>query len=54
MLTFEDFADLGRGHPLERALGADGLSKLGGKFAGVITSLERHVFRLNDALSFGR
>lgn len=54
LLTFENFADLGRGHPLERALGADGLSKLQGKLAGVVTSLERHVIRLNEALSFGQ
>ena len=52
LLMFEDFADLGRGHPLERALGADGLSKLQGKLAGVITKVERHVVRLNEALSF--
>jgi hypothetical protein len=51
-LTFESFGDLGRGHPLERALGADGLSKLQGKLTGLITKLERHVLRLNEALSF--
>jgi hypothetical protein len=51
-LTFENFADLGRGHPLERALGADGLSKLQGKLTGLVTKLERHVLRLNEALSF--
>jgi len=54
LLTFENFADLGRGHPLERALGADGLSKLQGKLAGVVTTLERHVIRLNEALSFAQ
>jgi hypothetical protein len=52
LLTFESFGDLGRGHPLERALGADGLSTLQRKLAGVITTLERHVIRLNEALSF--
>ncbi|HUE86176.1 MAG TPA: hypothetical protein VMO26_08865 [Vicinamibacterales bacterium] len=52
LLTFENFGDLGRGHPLERALGADGLSKLYGKLTGVVTNLERHVLRLNEALSF--
>jgi hypothetical protein len=51
-LTFENFGDLGRGHPLERALGADGLSKLQGKLTGLVTKLERHVLRLNEALSF--
>lgn len=51
-LTFENFGDLGRGHPLERALGADGLSKLQGKLTGLITRLDRQVLRLNEALSF--
>ena len=52
LLMFENFADLGRGHPLERALGADGLATLQGKLTGVITKLERHVVRYNEALSF--
>lgn len=52
LLMFDNFADLGRGHPLERALGADGLFKLQAKLTGVITKLERHVVRFNDALSF--
>lgn len=52
VLTFENFADLGRGHPLERALGADGLSRLQAKLAGAITKIERHVLRFNQALSF--
>lgn len=52
LLMFENFADLGRGHPLERALGADGLATLQGKLAGVMTRHERHVIRYNDALSF--
>lgn len=52
LVLFENFAALGRGHPLERALGADGLAKLQGKLTGVITKLERHVVRYNDALSF--
>ena len=40
------------GHPLERALGADGLAKLQAKLTGIITKLERHVIRFNEALSF--
>ena len=52
LLMFENFAELERGHPLERALGADGLTALQGKLAGVITKLERHVIRYNEALSF--
>ena len=52
ILMFENFAELDRGHPLERALGADGLVALQGKLAGVITKLERHVIRYNEALSF--
>jgi hypothetical protein len=52
LLMFQDFSDLDRGHPLERALGADGLAKLQGKLTGVMTKLERHVVRVNDALSF--
>lgn len=52
LLMFQDFSDLDRGHPLERALGADGLARLQGKLTGVITKLERHVVRYNEALSF--
>ena len=52
LLMFENFADLGRGHPLERALGADGLAKLQGKLTGIITKLDRHIVRYNEALSF--
>jgi hypothetical protein len=52
LLLFEDFAALARGHPLERVLGADGLGRLQGKLTGVITKLERHIVRYNDALSF--
>jgi hypothetical protein len=52
LLMFKDFSDLDRGHPLERALGADGLAKLEAKLAGIVTRLERHVVRLNEALSF--
>ena len=52
LLLFEDFAALGRGHPLERVLGADGLARLQGKLTGVITKLERHIVRYNEALSF--
>jgi hypothetical protein len=52
LLMFDNFADLGRGHPLERTLGADGLAKLQAKLTGVIIKLERHVVRFNDALSF--
>ena len=52
VLAFENFADLGRGHPLDRALGADGLSTLQSKLTGAITKIERYVLRLNEALSF--
>jgi hypothetical protein len=52
LLMFDNFAELGRGHPLERALGADGLARLQAKVTGIITKLERHVVRFNDALSF--
>lgn len=52
LLMFENFTDLGKGHPLERALGADGLARLQGKLAGVITKIERHVVRYNEALSY--
>lgn len=54
VLTYENFRELGQKQPVESALGADGLSTLRGKFAGIITRIERHILRLNDALSFGR
>jgi hypothetical protein len=41
LLMFQDFSDLDRGHPLERALGADGLSKLQGKLTGIISLTRR-------------
>ncbi len=52
LLMFENFAELGRGHPLERALGIDGLAALQAKLAGIMTKLERHIVRYNEALSF--
>lgn len=52
LLLFENFTDLGRGHPLERALGADGAMKLQSKVTGIITKLERYVIRFNEVLSF--
>ena len=52
LLMFENFADLASGHPLDRALGADGLARLQGKLTGIMTKLERHVIRFNEALSF--
>lgn len=54
LLMFNDFGDLGRGDPLERALGADGLSALEAKLSGVVTGIERYVVRVNEALSFAQ
>ncbi|MFN2444593.1 MAG: hypothetical protein ABR606_03250 [Vicinamibacterales bacterium] len=53
LLLFDNFADLGKGHPLERALGAEGMASLEQKLTGIATQVEREVIRLNDALSYG-
>jgi hypothetical protein len=52
LLLFDNFTDLGRGHPLERALGADGAMRLQAKVTGIVSKLERYVIRFNEVLSF--
>ncbi len=52
-LTIHDtFADIDKGAPVTRALGAEGASKLGQKVAGIVTRVERSIARYNPELSF--
>jgi hypothetical protein len=52
-LTFYDnFADLGKGSPFQRVLGADGERQLAAKAAAFVRKLERSVLRYVPDLSF--
>lgn len=53
LATFEDkFADLDGDSPVLRALGAEGVAKLGQKTVGIVVSSQRVVYVREDALSF--
>jgi len=52
LVLFENFAELAKGHPLERALGADGAAKLTQKAGASIMKLERTIIRHLPDLSF--
>ena len=52
LIPASSFADVAKGHPLERALGADGVAKLLQKSAPFITKLERAIIRYVPDLSF--
>lgn len=52
LLTFDNFADLASGHPVERALGADGAARLLQKAGSFITRVERTLIRYLGDLSF--
>jgi len=52
-LTFYDnFAEIGKGSPVARALGTQGVVRLSAKISGMIASQERVVARYNSELSF--
>jgi hypothetical protein len=53
LLLFENFAELAKGHPLERALGTDGMTRLTQKAAPFVTKLERTLIRYLADLSYG-
>jgi len=53
VIAINDFAELAKGHPLERALGADGMAKLLQKTASFVARVERTIVRHIDDLSFG-
>ena len=52
-LTFYDsFAEIGKGHPFQRILGAEGERQLSVKAAGIVTHVERSIIRYLPELSF--
>lgn len=52
-VLFQDsFAEIGKGNPLQRVLGAKGLESLGLKYAGLVLRQERVILRFNPDLSF--
>ncbi|MFY9611195.1 MAG: hypothetical protein WAU45_21615 [Blastocatellia bacterium] len=52
-VLFQDsFAEIGKGSPLLRVLGAKGLESLGLKYAGLVLHQERAIVRFNPDLSF--
>lgn len=53
LLTFDNFAELAKGHPLERALGESGMARLGQKSAAFVVKLERTLIRYLADLSYG-
>jgi hypothetical protein len=48
-----DFAEIAKGSPLERALGTEGMTKLTQKAGPLVTRLERRIIRYLPELSFG-
>lgn len=52
LLTIENFAELAKGHPINRVLGEEGGNKLMARAGALISSADRRVIRLNEELSF--
>lgn len=53
LLLFENYSALAKGHPLARALGENGMARLGQKSAPFIVKLERTLIRYLADLSYG-
>jgi len=52
LVGIDNFAELGKGHPVNRALGDEGVVKLMAKAGGFAQSIDRRVIRLDPDLSF--
>ena len=52
LIFYDTFADIGKGHPFERILGADGSRQLTAKAVGIVTHVERSIVRYVPDLSF--
>ena len=52
LVGIDNFAELDKGHPVNRALGDDGLVKLMTKAGGFAQNIDRRVIRLDTDLSF--
>jgi hypothetical protein len=53
LVLANDYAELAKGHPLERALGPDGAAKLVQRSGAFVSKLERRIIRYVPDLSFG-
>ncbi len=52
LIFYDTFADIGKGHPFDRILGADGSRQLTAKAIGIVTHVERSIVRYVPDLSF--
>jgi len=52
LIFYDSFAEIGKGHPFLRVLGAEGERQILAKAAAFVTHLERHVIRYVPELSF--
>ena len=52
LIFYDTFADIGKGHPFDRILGADGSRQLTAKAVGIVTHVERSIVRYVQELSF--
>ena len=52
LIFYDTFADVGKGHPFDRILGAEGSRQLTAKAAGIVTHVERSIVRYVPELSF--
>ena len=52
LVGIDNYAELGKGHPVNRALGDDGLMKMMAKSGGFAQRIERKIIRLDPDLSF--
>jgi len=52
LIFYDSFADIGKGHPFRRILGAEGERQLSAKAAGIVTHVERSIIRYVPDLSF--
>jgi len=52
LIFYDTFAEIGKGHPFDRILGADGSRQLTAKAVGIVTHVERSIVRYVPELSF--
>jgi hypothetical protein len=52
LIFYDSFAEIGKGHPFQRILGAEGERQLTAKAAGIVTHVERSIIRYVPELSF--
>lgn len=50
-IPFDSYETIGKGHPLQIALGEEGMKRVEAKFAGIVTHLERFIAKYRDDLS---